>query len=245
MKTLIWDVETSDLELAVRTYQLRNHIKYFDPKLIQRDWTMLGAAWKFKDDDKTSVISVSSRNPLDDEYLVRHLHDILSEADVLIGHNLDNFDVKKFNARAIFYGLSPLSPKVQIDTLKIARKYFKFTSNKLSYLCNYLGIDAKDESPDWIKIIDGCPDELRYMREYNKQDVIVTEQLYDKLMSWHHTHPRTKEAPKDIKGKPIKNCMKCGSPDLWRRGVRVLMGGRKRQEMQCQTCGGYQRGDLI
>lgn len=245
MKTLIWDVETSDLELAIRTYQLKNYSRYFDPKTIKRDWTMLGAAWKFKNEKAVKAISVSPQNPLDDEHVIKHLYKALSEADVLIGHNSDNFDIKKFNTRAIFYGLSPLLPKVQVDTLKIARKYFKFTSNKLSYIADYLGLDVKDESPDWEKVINGCAKELRYMRKYNKKDVVVTEQVYDRLMSWHHTHPRTKEKPKDIEGKPVNNCQKCGDPKVWSKGVKLLASGRKRRYYQCQNCCGYQSGELI
>lgn len=245
MKTLFWDVETTDLELAIRTYQLKNRISYFNHKDIKRDWTMLGAAWKFQGDKNPTAISVSSRNPLDDELVIRHLHDVLSEADTIIGHNSDNFDIKKFNTRAIQYGLSPLSPKTQIDTLKIARKYFKFTSNTLSYICNYLGIHAKNESPDWDACINGCPDNLRYMREYNKDDVICTEQLYDKLMAWHHTHPNVSEPVRDIEGNTMPTCKKCGSANLKKNGTNMLHSGRKRQKLTCLDCGGHQIGGLI
>lgn len=244
MKKLFWDVEITDLELAVRSYQLKSYIKYFDPKMIKRDWTMLGAAWAFND-DRPVAISISPRNPLDDEAIIRKLHDVLAEADVLIGHNSDNFDIKKFNTRAVFYGLPPLTPKVQIDTLKIARKYFKFTSNKLSYITEYLGLTPKDDPPDWDKIINGDPDETRKMRHYNKLDVISTRDLYHKLKAWHHTHPITHEAVRDISGNAMLTCDKCGSAELNRNGFRLLSGGRKRQTYQCKACGGLQSGEII
>lgn len=244
MKSLYWDVETSSIDLRVRTYQLKNFVKYFDPKLIERDWTMLGAAWAF-DDGPPKVISVSPQNPLDDRHVVEVLHGVLNEADILIGHNSDQFDLKKFNTRAIYYGLPPIAPKTQIDTLKIARKYFKFTSNKLSYISEYLGVGEKDEAPDWDLCLEGDARELRYMRKYNKQDVIVTRKVYKKLMSWHHTHPRTAEMPRDAMGIPVSVCVKCGSPDLMRQGYRYLLGGRKRQRLQCQSCFGWQAGDLM
>jgi len=244
MKKLIWDIETSDLELKIRTYQLKNYIKYFDPKTIERDWTMLGVAWKWLGEKKTNVISVKPDDPLNDYDIVCHMHAVLQEADILIGHNADNFDLKKFNTRAIAHGLDPLPQKQSIDTLKVARKYFKFTSNKLSYLADFLGVSLKDESPDWKKIIEGCPKELRYMRKYNKQDVVATEAVYLKLMGWHHTHPKN-EAVRDSGGKVVSLCPKCSSPDHQRRGYQYLASGRKRQRFSCNSCHGYWSGDMI
>jgi len=244
MKKLFWDVETTTLDLLISTYQLKNNQKYFNHKDIVRDWSMLGAAWAF-DDGKPIAISVSPQHPLDDKEVIKYLHGILSEADVLIGHNSDNFDIKKFNTRAISYGLPPLAPKVKIDTLKIARKHFKFTSNTLSYLCNFLGVSAKDDAPNWKKCIEGDAEELRNMREYNKNDVIATRDLYYKLMSWHDTHPNINNKVTDIKGKPVIVCNKCGSPELQRRGKHTLASGRQRQRYQCQSCGGWQQGKMI
>jgi len=241
LKTLIWDVETTDLELRIRTYQLKNYTKYFDPKTIERDWSMLGAAWIWLNEDKPTAISVSPDKPLDDYGVVKHLHGILSEADILVGHNSDNFDIKKFNTRAIYYDLPPISPKQSVDTLKVAKKYFKFTSNKLSYLCEYLKVDLKDNSPDWKACIDGDPEALRYMRHYNKGDVIATKAAYQKLMGWHHTHPKHPQ-PKDIEGNDVNVCPKCQSPNYVKHDSRFLASGRRRQQWRCKDCGGYWTG---
>lgn len=247
MKTLIWDVETTDLELAIRTYDLKNYTRYFNPDTIKRDWSMLGAAWMFLDDDKAQAVSVHPDKPLDDYEVIKKLHSVLSEADILIGHNSDNFDLKKFNTRAIYYDLPPISPKQSVDTLKIARKYFKFTSNRLSYICEYLKVGAyKDNSPNWRLIIDGCPKELRYMRKYNKQDVLATKALYLKLRSYHHTHPNMNNpAVRDVSGELINVCKKCQSGNVYKVKVRYLASGRARQQYQCQDCGAYSTGDLI
>jgi len=244
LKSLIWDVETTDLDLRVRAYQLKNYIKYFDPKVIERDWTMLGAAWMWLNDDNAQAISVTAESPLDDYGVIKTLHGVLNEADLLIGHNSDAFDIKKFNTRAIYYDLPPIKPLRTVDTLKIAKKYFKFTSNKLSYICNYLKLEMKDESPDWVKCIDGDADELRYMRKYNKQDVIATRDLYVKLRSFHHTHPKAPKV-KDIEGNYVVACPKCSSTNYVRNGTRTLNSGRRRQEYQCQDCNGYFTGDLL
>jgi len=247
MKTLIWDVECTDIETLVRSYGLRLNIKYLNHKQIQRDWTLLGAAWMDLDDDKPKVISVSPDRPLDDYAVTVKLHEVLSEARVVIGHNVDKFDMKKFNTRAIFYDLPPIPPPLSIDTLKMARKYFAFTSNSLAYLCDFLDVGFKDESPDWAKIIDGCPKELRYMRKYNKQDVIATKAVYLKLRSYHHTHPNMNVpvVREEGTGAPIDVCKHCQSPELKKVQVRYLRSGRARRQYQCKVCHGFTTTDLI
>lgn len=244
-KILIFDIETTDLELIVRSYSLKNYIRYFKPESISRDWTMLGAAWKWKGEDSAQVVSVTPSEPLNDEGIVRALYAVLDEADVIIGHNSDKFDIKKFNTRAIAYDLPPLGKKIQIDTLKIARKYFAMTSNRLSYLADFLKVpQKKDESPDWSKCLEGCPDELRYMRKYNKQDVFVTEAVYDKLMGWHDTHPNIAEPKRDIEGFIVPNtCPKCGSPNTHKRGFRYMASGIKYQDIRCYDCRASFKGE--
>jgi len=246
MKALIYDLELTDLDLKISTYDLKNHIKYFNPKCIERDWTMLGASWLWLDEDTPTTVAVNPKHPFNDSEITHQTHKALSQADMLIGHNSDNFDYKKFNVRAIKHGLPPLSPKLSIDTLKMARKYFKFTSNKLSYLCEFLDIALKDESPDWNKIKDGDAEEIERMREYNGQDCIATKALYLKLRSFHHTHPSMNNPKvRDIEGELVNVCPKCSSPESIKRGAKHYPSGRSRQQFQCKGCFGYWTTDLI
>lgn len=239
-KMLVWDIESSSIDILHRQYDLTVNTKRFRPDEIVRDWNIFSIAWKFIGNDRVSCVCVSSKNPTNDYEVVKQFHSILIEADILIGHNSDAFDLKKFNARAIYHGLPPIPKKQQIDTLKEARKYFKFTSNKLSYLADYLGISSKDDSPDWNKILDGDINELATMREYNKKDVIVTEQLYHKLVSWMNTHPNVSiySPLKDIEGKVILSCPKCNSVNYKRNGYSYGKTGKK-QRYQCLDCDGW------
>ena len=243
-KTLYFDIETTDITLAINTYQLKNRISYFNPDSIVRDWSILGAAWAF-DDEPPESTTVNPKSVFNDEKVVKKLHSALSEAEVLIGHNSDNFDIKKFNTRAIKYGLAPISQKVTIDTLKMARKYFKFTSNKLSYIADFLEVDAKEASPDWELIKQGDADELKYMQEYNEQDVIVTREVYKKLRSFHHTHPNTSQEIRDVNGEIVRSCKKCSSTNIRRDGTRLLNSGRRRQQWRCRDCKGASIYDFV
>jgi len=239
-RMLVWDIETSSIDILHRQYDLTVNTKRFNPNEIVRDWNILGAAWKLIGHDKVSCVSVSSKNPTNDLEVVKIVHSVLMGADILIGHNSDAFDLKKFNARAIFHGLPPIPQKQQIDTLKEARKSFKFTSNKLSYLANTLGISSKDEAPDWNKILNGDSQELAVMREYNKKDVIVTEQLYFKLLSWMKTHPNVSvySPIKDIEGKTIKTCHKCNSANVKQAGSRFTKT-KQIKRYRCADCNSY------
>ena len=241
-KILFWDIETSTLDLRIRQYDLRSHKGYHHYKNIERDWHILGAAWKWMDSDKTSCISVSSKDPMNDEGVVRKLHEILSEADILVAHNGDAFDVKKFNARALYYGLKPIMHKAQIDTLKEARKSFKITSNALGYLGQFLKIeDAKLESPDWNKILLGDAEELANMRVYNKQDVVLLEKVYFKLRGWMKSHPNLTpyNKIKDVKGNDVQCCKNCGSVDLVRSDKPYYLrgSGKRQHRFECLSCG--------
>jgi hypothetical protein len=232
---LIWDVECSTSRYEEEFYDLKNFSNYRNHKNITRDWVLLGASWMFLEDDKPEVVSVTQQAVFDDYGVVCKMHEVLCSADVLIGHNSDAFDLKKFNTRAIKYGLPPIPPKQTIDTLKLARKYFKFTSNSLAYVANFLEVGMKNETPDWEKIIAGDADELRYMRRYNKQDVLVTKNVYLKLRAW------------DTKGSVNKNvyspakhnqCKVCLSDNLVDHSDYAYTKTGKYALYRCGDCGG-------
>lgn len=240
MRLLIYDVEVSSIDIMHRQYDLKNFVKYFSDEDIVRDWTMLGAAWKFLDEEKTHCISVSPKDPLNDYEVIKTLRAALDSADVLIGHNSNAFDILKFNTRAIFYRLPPIQNKKQIDTLKMARKYFKFTSNKLRYIAQYLGIGEKGETPDWDLILQGDRKALAEMRKYNKQDVVVTEALYKRLRDWHQTHPDVSTVTRDISGEVLMKCPRCDSVNVVKNGTRPLIRNgaifKTVQEHLCRKC---------
>jgi hypothetical protein len=127
-----------------------------------------------------------------DELLVRELWKLFDEADILIAHNGDRFDIRKTNARFAFYNLPPPSPYKTIDTLKIARRHFNFTSNKLDSLGDHLGYGRKLVHTGfnlWKGCMTGDPKSWKHMIDYNKRDVVLLEQIYLHLRPWIKNHP--------------------------------------------------------
>lgn len=109
-----------------------------------------------------------------DKRCLAGLQALLNKADWWVGHNLKAFDTKKTQLRFLLNRMSApdLSVK-QVDTLTLARKYFKNDSDALGYWLERLGRTGKDrmEDEDWDKCKMGDPKALNKMQKYNRQDV--------------------------------------------------------------------------
>ena len=239
-KILLWDLEVSKTRFEIENYGRKIYSNYLRSKDIVRPKSILGAAWKYLDEDRTYVVSTKAEDVFNDEGIVRMLHPIINDSDVLIGHNTDAFDIKEFNGRALKYGLPPIDkpPRKCVDTLKIARKYFRIDSNELSYIADFLEVDQKLGAPDWGAIHQGCEDALRYMREYNKADVDVLEQVYKKLRGWDTRHPDVSQDIKDHDDNDVPSCPNCGSINTINYGIHLNKKRTKeKQKKQCKDCG--------
>lgn len=237
-KIVFFDIETSPIIAA--TWGLYNQNLSHDN--ILKDWFMICAAWKYSDSSKVHAVAITK--PDDDLNVVKTLRDALAKADIIVGHNSDKFDIKKLNARLIYHGLDPLPHIPTIDTLKEVRKIAAFTSNRLDYLTKRLvgvGKIHVDYSL-WLKALKGDKKAIKEMVDYNKVDVERLEQLYEVLRPYMKQHIHIGV----LNGHDRKeSCPKCGSVKIKRNGIRVTAAGMKKQECQCQKCGGYFRLPMI
>lgn len=113
--------------------------------------------------------------------------DLLDEADGVIGYNSKRFDIKHLNTEFDLMGLGPPSPFQHIDLLQVARREFQYGSNKLEAIAQRKGIGKKREHEGfalWVKCEAGDEDAWRRMRDYNKNDVKLTEQLFERWRPW-------------------------------------------------------------
>jgi len=237
-KILHYDVETS--LMAVYTFGLFNQDISIDN--IIDDWFIICAAWQWDDERKVHGVSVLDDmarfhvNNKDDYHVIATLYDVLKEADILVAHNGDAFDIKKFNARAVLHGFKPLPPIKTVDTLKVARRNFKFTSNKLDYITRYLGCGAKMSNPSglWRRATEGCEKAIKHMAKYNKVDVKELKSIYHKLRPYITNHPNYNLYTKGET--PV--CPKCGSKHLVKEGTKKTQT-RTYQQYSCKGCGGW------
>lgn len=237
-KTLIYDIETSPLtSYTWGTFQT-------DVVKVEQDWYLLSFAYKWLGDKKTKVYALPDfatykNDRTNDVELVKKLHELFDEADVIVAHNGDNFDQKKSQARFLLNDLPPPAPYRQIDTLKVARKYFKLTSNRLNDLGKYLKVGKKVETGGfdlWLKCMAGDMKAWKLMKKYNKQDVDLLELVYIKLRPWMQNHPN-----RAVLDEMPEACPKCGVIGEMKYRGRYSTATMIKLNVQCQSCFGYSK----
>lgn len=212
---------------------------------VERDTHLLSFAVSWGDDKKVQTFALPDyprykKDIHDDGPLVRDLHRIMGEAEIIVAHNGDAFDIKKANARFAVHGLPPPAPAKSVDTLKIAKRSFKFDSNKLDNIARYLGIGRKlphTGADLWRRCYHGDLSAWPMMRRYNAHDVTLLKGVYFKFRPWGNTP--------DIRLYTDESgCPACGSKDTIHRGILVYRT-KKRYRHSCKDCGKWFSGEII
>lgn len=233
-KVLLLDVETAPLE--VWAWGL------FDQNIglnqIMKHSSLLSWSAKWLGSDQ--VMYEDNRNSKDvrnDKKLLKSIWKLIDEADILIFQNGISFDRKVLNARFIQNGMKPPSSCRYIDTMRIAKRHFKFTSNKLEHLTGILCTEHRKSSHAkfggfnlWKECLAGNLEAWEEMRSYNILDVLSMEELYYKLRPWD----------KGINFNTFHNefhfqCS-CGSTDFKKHNF-VYTNSGKYQRFVCKDCG--------
>lgn len=175
--------------------------------------------------------------------MLKRIHALLDEADVVVHYNGRSFDIPTLNKEFVQHGLPPPSPYKQVDLLQVVKRQFRFPSNKLDYVAQKLKIGRKVKHAGhemWIKCMARDKAAWAKMERYNKQDVRVLERLYDRLRPWITNHPNLGLYSTD--GTKL-TCPTCGSHELQRRGeARTVNTVYARY--QCTGCGSWSRSAL-
>lgn len=236
MKILIFDIETAPL----KGYFWRLWKENIGYNQLIDEWYMLTWAAKWLGEEEVIYDSVHLHGDhTDDTPILASLHALLDEADVVVAHNGNRFDIPKVNARFIQKGILPPSPYKRIDTFQTAKRQFAFTSNRLDAIAQYLGIGTKVQTGGfglWERCLNGELDAFEDMVDYNIQDVRLLEEVYLKMRPWMPNHPNFGNFTDEE-----HVCPKCGSHDLQRRGYSHTQVG-KYQRYQCNSCGGWSKG---
>lgn len=235
LKVLLFDIETSPNLAYVWGKYEQNVISF------KKEWELLSVAWKWFD-LKGAPIHCAARNNLTEKEIVLKLWTLFDNADVIIAHNGDQFDVKKVKAKFLEYGLKPPSSYKTVDTKKIAKNQFMLNSNSLDDIGNLLKIGRKKQTGGfelWLKCMAGDKKAWKKMIAYNKQDVALLEKVYLKVRPWLPNHP-------DVYSVVGRNkvCPTCGSKKLNLRGFRYTKTGRT-QKLNCLDCGSWTQGPHI
>ncbi len=240
-RILLYDIET----MANRSYVWGKYEQ--DVIAVDRHWFMLSFAWKWLGETTTHVLSLPDFKGYkpgsdNDAALVTELWKLFDEADVIIAHNGNDFDNKKATARFIKWGLVPPTPYKQVDTKLIAKRYFRFDSNKLDDLGDYFGIGRKINTGGfalWLGCDAGDKSSWAKMCRYNKQDVVLLEKVYLRMLPFVTNHPNM-----NLLLGTTHNCPNCGGCKLQKRGVQHTRTSSC-QRYQCIDCFAWSSGEKI
>lgn len=245
LNVLVYDVETAPLlgycwslwENNIALNQLKSDffILSWSAKWLEgEDGTIYGPHNKVMYMDQRN-----SKNIENDKEILIGIWKLLNSADVCITQNGVAFDSKKLAARFLLNGMKPPNPVRNIDTLKIMKKNFALTSNKLEYitkkLCKQHKLDHKKFSGFelWAQCLKGNKDAFKEMERYNKMDVLSLEELYvEHLQKWDNTINFSVYDDSEV-----SRCI-CGSGKFQKRGFNYTSTG-KFQRFQCVDCSAW------
>ena len=224
LKYLYWDLETSymqgyffdiwNINIAMSQVTKQSHL--------------LSASWAMNDEEPVGVRltpeDVKTGNDLE---VVVKLIEAINSCDVVVTFNGKKFDVKKLNTRALYWGLPPVVIPRHVDLMQDAKRLFKFPSNSMQNISQYLGEDGKISTGGsrlWqrcaeYKNYDACDSALQEMLTYNLQDIVATRDLHKRFMGWSKNTPNIATITKQVQGRDLKEdtellCIHCGSNDV-------------------------------
>lgn len=236
-------IKTVDIETAPTiAYVWKGFKENIAPIQVLRDGAIISYAAKDLGVRGVRYDSNEANKDFYDDYrIVTQLWNELDEADIVIGHNAQRFDVRKINGRFLAHGLPPPSPYKVIDTYLHARKIAHFWSNRLDWISEVITDTRKDSHSAfpgfalWKEALAGNPKAWAAMRKYNPQDVIATEATYLKLRPYMIGHP---SLPLHTDG---TGCPRCGSQKQTPHG-EYRAQTRVYPLFRCGGCGGFSRG---
>ena len=232
-RRLYFDIETSP---NIGLFWQAGYKQKIDYSNIIKERAIICICYKWEDDKE--VYSVHWDKKQDDKKLLIEFIKIANQADELVGHNGDNFDLKWIRTRCLFHGIEMFPNYTTIDTLKISRSKFRFNSNRLNYIAQYLGIGQKikTEFNLWKDIVlNKDADAMDKMIKYCKKDVILLEKVHKHLNK--HVYNKTHYGV--AFGQDRGTCPECGSDELVINKRKTTASGLKKILYQCKECHQY------
>jgi uncharacterized protein YprB with RNaseH-like and TPR domain len=229
IKRLFFDIETSPNIGLFWTTGNKLSISH-DSIIKERAIICICYKWEGKEE----IYSLSWDNKQSDKKLLEKFIKIANEADELVGHNGDKYDLPWVRTRCLYHGLNLFPSYVTVDTLKYARSKFKFNSNKLDYIAQFLGLGTKISTGFglWKDIVLHKDEKaMEQMIEYCKGDVLLLEKIYNKLAPHFPEKLHVSEDKTD--------CPTCGNNKWSFTKSRMSALGTIRVQMQCKKCGRY------
>ena len=236
-KILIFDIETAPMQAFVwKRYKENVSLEQTISESFMLCWS---AKWLYEEsvlgDSLTSEEAI-----LENDYrIVKSLYELINRADIIVAYNGRNFDIPYMNQRFLVWGFEPYVPVHIVDPYETAKSVFRFSSNKMDHIATELGLQNKIKTDFnlWKGCMQGNKESLEDMLKYNKQDVVVLEEIYCKMLPWIKNHPNISNY---LENK--ETCVKCGSEKLVKLNRYFYTPSGRYELYRCKSCGSIFRG---
>jgi DNA polymerase elongation subunit (family B) len=236
-KRLFFDIEVSPL--TVYTWNIGQKISLSHDNILE-ERAIVCISYKWEGEEYVHNLTWDRNN--NDKKMLQAFVKVMDEADEVVGHNGDGFDIPWIRGRCLVHGIT-MSPTISsIDTLKLARKYFRLPSNRLDYLAKLLlGEGKKETGYNLWKEVCGkdkivAADSLIKMVDYCDKDVILLERVFEKLNVYV---PNKVKYVLDPSKNTARHCPECSSNKTYCSKTKRSAVGTVRKQMQCKDCGKY------
>ena len=232
-KILLLDIETARMHFG----GWRLGKQYIGPTQVIKDWFMFGWACKWLYSSTVTSDFVTAKESLlrDDKRIAKSLWKLVDQADIIISHNGDRFDLPKINWRFLINGLKPPMPYRSIDTYKSTYKQLGASSHALNFLGKMILSKEKihTEYQLWIDCEEGNQEALDQMEEYCKGDTSLLEEVYLEVRPWIKSHPNLAVFMETDE----QCCPNCGSFDFEDGESYYTTPQNKYVSVRCASCG--------
>lgn len=230
-RILIYDIESSLCEFT----SFWTGKQYLGYKQMKNEPRIITVAWKWLGEDKVYHLEWDENQS--DVDLMKSFLPVYNSADLVIGFNNKNFDDRFINARALKHNLEVNTYVRSFDIMKQAKRLFRLPSYAMNYIAKYTGVAEKYSHMGiemWETIQYGDKEEateaMKEMVTYNRQDIIVTEEVYLRLRKYmgHETHIGL------IQGKEKWSCPNCGGENVELYKTTYTAAGTIQRIMICK-----------
>ena len=231
-RRLFFDIETSP---NIGLFWEAGYKKNITTDNIIRERAIICICYKWEDEKEVYALQWDAKQ--NDKRMLEQFVKVANTANELVGHNGDKFDLAWIRTRCLFHGIDMFPNYQTIDTLKVARSKFRFQSNRLNYIAEFLGLGGKikTEFNLWKDILlNKDKVAMEKMIKYCKKDVSLLEEVYKLLGS----HIAVKTHYGVVFGQDRGSCPECGagSEDLIKNNTVVTATGLTRIQYKCKVC---------
>ena len=229
-KRLYFDIETSYCTGWFWRPSFKTSISYDQ---VLKESAIICICYKWQGSDKVYHLTWDKGC---DKSMMDKFYSVIKQADEVVTHNGDNFDIKWIRTRFLLHGYKSMPELKSIDTLKISRQKFRFDSNRLDAIGKILGFGGKKDTGGiqlWHDIIQkNSKKAMMDMVAYCKRDVELLEKVFLKLEGF--AKPKTNLAV--FSGGDKADCPYCAGTHLYLKDRTVGVSGNIKCRMQCNGC---------